>query len=1114
MADTKITNICQEESDFFLDLSPTGPSTFLPFTLVESQPNIIKGKNLRSKHLRIISKDIYFGSLGSSVDIFRSSEYGFGGFDTSRDNGTLSLRKRTAPSQVEFYTLEINKNTISYDVPSTAEGKALLDFEKYVKGKEFVYLNFVLDVPFSQEEVRQNQVSSGRPDHQSGFVDNDPRISTFQSEFVYNFYLRDYEKLIERTNQEEWIIPNAHMFSFLKESLTDQDVKNFDKEYLELMSYGGNEDELKGRMTAKNFSFQEYQNGYLPAKENYFKSAPQTTKNKAKNYVVTQDDVIEYNQLAEQYRGGANFGFYLEFPYEPPTLTGKEDDLDDFKNLFKKTNTDLNLYDLVIKTDKDLPARTAFGIPPGQSIDQEVSDFINNANPSSFEYISQLSFVEFGNLGKAKLPLDFSLDKTKYKTWDLTEFFLKYGKIVNKVQNNAVLSDILNISSNEDVTVLGESSEAIQKYQTNPTYSFFQKLMTETANIGFSNLVNKNSLTAKQCFIDSSETPHEILFYKITKKDRNGNQLQTFILPSPAEESKTRRKLLNFFDAQVKYDKQYEYEINAYPLVLAKKYSYLDSNIIQTTDELRFSIFFKFMSYFVIDFIKTMKFKIVVVGKKLKYDFKVISQVIKDYINNFPKKSKMAFQNAKSKIIFFEILADIQLDFDNLLKKIENSLDFSKMNSASKISVTELNTIKTVVAKHYYNQSIFSYRKTAAIPRDSQVGKKLLSLLGSFKYDNSLAQLFLDKFTPGAINLQGVKLKTSETKLLAISKDFTKLEKELSLYKNANLNQTTFDVLEIKVEDYIVLMEVPLFSIEGRVLENPPIYPEVNFSGVKGKNNQIFISLKTQTTRMYEKPIPFNDIEEDYFNNLIKSKGTDRNGRLLFKTDDENRKFQIFRLEEKPKSYKDFDQKIRREINLQGKYAGATYKDRLLPNKKYYYTFRSMDVHDNLSNPSPVYEVVVNDQAGFIFPEFKVVQLEDKDYYQYTQSFRKYLEIKPSFENTIIDTEITDNFKSAYGLGLGGVAPLGSGVDNAWGKKFKVRITSKSSGKKIDVNFDFTKKYVGDIVTTSDVAGYGKLDEEDRKNMVTLPESQRPPTQELGQTTILEDSDFFKRKEE
>ena len=1108
MANTKITNICQEESAAKKS-KPTGPSTGLPFTPVKSQPNIIKGKNLRSKHLRIISKDIYFGSLGSSVDIFRSSVdgYGFDSFITSQTGDVSSLIKDVASGQVKSSTTEVNKDTISFDVPSSKETKALSDFEKHVKGKEFVYLNFVLDVPFSQEEVRQNQVSSGRPDHQSGFVDNDPRISTFQSEFVYNFYLRDYEKLIERTNQEEWIIPNAHMFSFLKESLTDQDVKNFDKEYLELMSYGGDEVKLKNRMNTINFSFQEYQNGYLPAKEDYFKNAPQTTKNKAKNYVVTQDDVIEYNQLAEQYRGGANFGFYLEFPYEPPTLTGKEDDLDDFKNLFKKTNTDLNLYDLVIRSEGNTTQRV------GGQLTQESVNNLTASSISKFdslEYISQLSFVEFGNVGKAKLPLDFSLDKVGYKTWDLTDFFLDYKK-----QSQTVLKNILNIANNKNVTVLGESSEAIQKYQNNTTYKFFQDLMLEAANIGFKNLVNKNSLTAKQCFIDSSETPHEILFYKIVKKDRNGNQLQTFILPSPAEESKTRRKLLNFFDAQVKYDKQYEYEISAYPLVLAKKY-YYSPFYADDKNAFRWKTFMNLMRDLRTEFfINSPKIKLAAnLGKGLD----TFENRILTYIRQWEKTNTSNYKSSGQKQAFNLTILAILLDFQNLFRNLQNAqLDFQKyftgFTSASgrRGYYDQLfKQIDTVVYDFYINSGGGTTKSIFSNPQaQQQLGFPIAG------YRDAMVNFVL-LFTTGLLITEGLTTTSDLRKEITATTNeyFNTAIRNFEIAQGRNLFTTDFDKIKISTSDYIVLMEVPLFSIEGKVLENPPIYPEVHFSGVKGKNNQIFISLKTQTTRMYEKPIPFNDIEEDYFNNLIKSKGTDRNGRLLFKTDDENRKFQIFRLEERPKSYKDFDQQIRREIDLQGKYAGATYRDRLLPNKKYYYTFRSMDVHDNLSNPSPVYEVVVNDQAGFIFPEFKVIQLEDKDYYQYTQSFRKYLEIKPSFENTIIDTDITDNFKSAYGLGLGGVAPLGSGVDNAWGKKFKVRITSKSSGKKVDINFDFTKKYVGDVVTASDVAGYGVISEEDRTNMATLPESERP-TQELGQSTpILEDSDFFKRKEE
>ena len=36
---------------------------------------------------------------------------------------------------------------------------------------------------------------------------------------------------------------------------------------------------------------------------------------------------------------------------------------------------------------------------------------------------------------------------------------------------------------------------------------------------------------------------------------------------------------------------------------------------------------------------------------------------------------------------------------------------------------------------------------------------------------------------------------------------------------------------------------------------------------------------------------------------------------------------------------------------------------------------------------------------------------------------------------------------------------LGVGEHTIWGKKFKLRITSKSSGKKLDVNFRMKQKY-------------------------------------------------------
>jgi len=37
--------------------------------------------------------------------------------------------------------------------------------------------------------------------------------------------------------------------------------------------------------------------------------------------------------------------------------------------------------------------------------------------------------------------------------------------------------------------------------------------------------------------------------------------------------------------------------------------------------------------------------------------------------------------------------------------------------------------------------------------------------------------------------------------------------------------------------------------------------------------------------------------------------------------------------------------------------------------------------------------------------------------------------------------------------------PLGIASNPVWGKNFKLRITSKTSGKKVDINFAFSRKH-------------------------------------------------------
>ena len=70
-------------------------------------------------------------------------------------------------------------------------------------------------------------------------------------------------------------------------------------------------------------------------------------------------------------------------------------------------------------------------------------------------------------------------------------------------------------------------------------------------------------------------------------------------------------------------------------------------------------------------------------------------------------------------------------------------------------------------------------------------------------------------------------------------------------------------------------------------------------------------------------------------------------------------------------------------------------------------------------------------------------------------SFKKYLHIKPSFENLEVN-ETKSNINSSILEGTS-KATLGIAEEGAWNRKFRMRVTSKKTGKKIDLDFQFTQ---------------------------------------------------------
>ena len=303
------------------------------------------------------------------------------------------------------------------------------------------------------------------------------------------------------------------------------------------------------------------------------------------------------------------------------------------------------------------------------------------------------------------------------------------------------------------------------------------------------------------------------------------------------------------------------------------------------------------------------------------------------------------------------------------------------------------------------------------------------------------------------------------------------------------------------------------------IIDHPPVPPDVSFVPFKGINNRVLILLDANVGNYYASPIILDDDDVPALAQLVIADTGDPNSaaalwdmsaalfdgsgtdpasinlpQIHYKSDDPIRKYQIFRLDTRPTSYLDFNldtvgdgtgaQLIEvEEILAPGKRSvAASHIDTLSPNTKYYYCVRGIDVHNNFSNPTHVFEIELVDNDGQRYMTQKVIRFETVDKNVYSKTARRFILIEPSLQQLYISPgQFHDDM---YQTNLDAIDPsspsasdqdlhnaMGNGVpgEKIWDKIFKIRITSRSTGKKFDINLTFKKpwscKSIGKIVS-------------------------------------------------
>lgn len=263
----------------------------------------------------------------------------------------------------------------------------------------------------------------------------------------------------------------------------------------------------------------------------------------------------------------------------------------------------------------------------------------------------------------------------------------------------------------------------------------------------------------------------------------------------------------------------------------------------------------------------------------------------------------------------------------------------------------------------------------------------------------------------------------------------------------------------------IKLVEVSYFQSRVTVLDSPPVFPEIEAVPYRAISDKILFLLRSNVGDYIMQPVMIEPEDEMVFNIQRRARDLDIDDPIRFKTDDHSGFFQVFRTENKPTSYQDFEGKLWDTIEtdvskLTPKSAtSAAFVDNIEPNKKYYYMFRIVDVHGHISNPSQVFEIEMVDERGAIFPLIEIVDFTSETPKMCARPFKKFIQITPALPHTLIneekskiqDIDTARDVKNVF---------LGIKDETVWGKKFKIRLTSKKTGKKIDFNIDFQSKDV------------------------------------------------------
>jgi hypothetical protein len=266
-------------------------------------------------------------------------------------------------------------------------------------------------------------------------------------------------------------------------------------------------------------------------------------------------------------------------------------------------------------------------------------------------------------------------------------------------------------------------------------------------------------------------------------------------------------------------------------------------------------------------------------------------------------------------------------------------------------------------------------------------------------------------------------------------------------------------------EPVVKLIEIPIISKTMKVLDHPGNALTIKPYQLIGQDRRMGFDFNYNTFQVKQFPgvITDDDVEyrDDYYNANDLISGED----IVSSPISPASAIEIYRLDQKPESLTDFDGNLYNSVSLvneeqpQYTYNFTSFVDDVTTNTKYYYLFRAITRAGEISHQSLVYEIQLIDDGGYNYAIINTLTEDDlkvAPFETVSRTFKKLIHLQPNLSQVQLSFQNAD-FTQDASTQLSNVS-VGNAEDLIWDKTFKIRLTSRKTGKKIDFNVTYKLK--------------------------------------------------------